>query len=433
MTLLGADYFILVIDLLVLYCFFWTILSYEKKKKRLFGGDYVITIFVFLYIISIFLSIVADNGLSFLGFVKGLRNVSYWVVIFFISSYWMKSYDKVEKLIRVSLLGALIALLWGFRQMLTGLYDFELQRIGQMGNVINEIYEYGRVRIPGTFGDPATYSFFMMSSFFCALIYAKCDDKKCFFVDYRIIALLFFIGMLSSMVRAPIMGLLIGVLLLCALLVVYGIRFEKKYIYVPIFVILSIFFLFYLVDFMLAEKILYNSDSYILEQIDHYLLTATTLVPELFLSDNVLQRQLIRDLSQNMRLQSIYDSVQFMMSNVYGGGLGSMTLNYNAVLSFYPLDVGYFFYGLNLGFLGMMSIIVILIRVLFLGIIKIFTVSSSIICFVGVVLLSCWIAMVISCSVTMYFSSEVVSVYSWLLAGAIINLDKIDFYYQDTL
>ena len=207
-ALFHSNSFLLLQDCLLFVGVISTALS-RLEKRRLFGGNSFIIIFLFLFLFSLISGVILDPLRITLSTIQGLRSLLFGILVLVLSSFWLNSQNRVNHVLKIIVIGSIFSVLYGFKQLIFGLLPFELEHLASMGSSLAEVDKLNRLRVPSVFGDSAAFAFVILLATPLYLV----GQHRQLFPFFRtpprhffIIALLIF-GLGVTLTRAPMVGL----------------------------------------------------------------------------------------------------------------------------------------------------------------------------------------------------------------------------------
>lgn len=417
-SLLKVDYPILMIDFFLWCSFFALILS--RKNKKYFGSSLLIYSLVILFISSLVFRFSYDlivYPFTFQSFII-FRNMSFGMLLLFVSTSIIDCQEKLNKALKIILLGSFLNAIWGFRQLIFGFFNFELDRLAMMGSSLNEMTSLNRFRITSSFGDPLANSFFMMIGVYVFFLAKKRNvlpllTQKLFPFSFLIILF----ALLFTLTRAPLLGLFVGICFYGILIVKVTKRLIRKIVF---YFFLFLFFI-YSLDQLVVSKILLESDSQILTAIHNGLSSFWTLL-QIASSQNLDQElYFLVNQSKDARSEALINSINFCIDNPFGTGYSK-----EFYFPFSLNDVGLLKIAIQSGLIPFIIYFLLFVSVCFKGILN---VRNSIV--IGgdktnYLYVSLWISIVLVGGISSVFDSSVMSVLIWTIAGVNLNIGKFN-------
>jgi hypothetical protein len=411
---------LLLLDLALGFALLFTIGS--RVPHRLLGGSAAVSMLVLVYVLSVIPALFIDRPDSTVSSVQGLRSALFGVVALVTASAWLDTTRRADQFLRVLAIGGVIAAAYAVKQVAFGLLPFEAERVALMGASAREVDVLDRVRIPSLFGDPATFGFFGMLSI-CLLLVAR--RRSVLPVGLRtfprLSVLLILVGVGSTLTRAPMLGLAVAM----AWRLVTSDRFTPRFVAKLVAVALVALLLVFALDWLVTNNVLADSPIGWVRAVHNTLTAVWTLVPSAFGGDSTAQLDALRSGSASQRSDAWVEGLEFLVRNPLGGGLGTMTEGGANVITFSPVDVGFLRYGLELGWVGMFSMMALWAAVFAQGFRKWRRATDSRTRELGRGLLGAWLAIGVAQSVTSFLHTELIAAVAWMVGAQLLNLDRI--------
>jgi hypothetical protein len=416
---------LLILDGLLILCLFMALVDIGKRKGRILGGSKLVFLLIIGYltsaIIGIFVGLYSDIDLVTI--VKGFRSLVFGIGFIFVSSLCMTSQQSVDRFIKVYIYGSLLAGLYGVWQRFFGLLPFELERLSKFGSLAGEIEYTGRFRIPSLFVDPATFSFFMMVAIILLPIIRRRPILPHILRKFYWLGLgLLFAGILFSLVRGPLVGLVGGLLFL----IVIKNRNKFKIAFSLVVSLMAIVLLAAVLNYMVINRSLSHNNSEAIRAIDKVITNAWSVLPIPAESYSLPQEvYAIKTQSMSERRMGWLEGFKYMTAHPFGGGIGSSIITKYGEYRFSPIDVGFMRYGLEMGWLGFISMIALWLSIGFISYKKLKRIPDEVKANVGQRLLGVWIASAIATLSTAFLHTEIISGDLFIIGGILLNLDLI--------
>jgi hypothetical protein len=420
-ALFRSVWFLLVLDALLLLAILTTVAA-DSTGRRAFGGNASVLMFVAMFAVAALPALAVDDAQAGLSSLLAMRRLFFGVGVLYVSSIWLNTDERVTTVVRIFVIGSVIAVVYGLRQLIFGLLPFELERLALMGSGADEIDRLQRVRIPSTFGDPATYSFVMMLGLLLYLYARERHVVPLITRKFHALALpLLVAGIGMTLTRAPMIGLALALMLLILTSGQLGLTLFFKWLAITGGVVAIMLGL----DAVVSSGALSQSDLPWVRSINNVLSAVWTLIPAVFTGEVSGQLELLRSGSPTERLDAWREGLMFLSSHPFGGGPGSITENLNAQISFSPVDVGILRYALEMGWLGFVAQLGLWASVLVAAWRKRARSLDANTRLLGRYLISLWLAVAAAEAITSFFHTEMISVLVWSLGGIMLNLDRI--------
>lgn len=393
-----------------------------RLPHRLLGGSASVSILTLVYVLSVIPALFVDRPDSTVSSVQGLRSALFGVVALVTASAWLDSTRRADQFLRIFVIGGVLAAAYAVKQVVFGLLPFEAERVALMGASAREVDVLDRVRIPSLFGDPATFGFFGMLSICLLLVAWRRAVLPAGVRSFpRLSVLLILVGIGSTLTRAPMLGL--GVAMAWRL--VTSDRFTPRFVAKLVAVALAALLAILLLDWVVTSNVLADSPIGWIHAANNTLTAVWTLVPSMFGDDSTVQLETLRSGSASQRSDAWIEGLEFLVRHPFGGGLGTMTEGGVNLISFSPVDVGFLRYGLELGWVGMFSMIGLWAAVFVQGLRKWRRATDARTRELGRGLLGAWLAIGAAQSVTSFLHTELIAAVAWMVGAQLLNLDRI--------
>ncbi len=415
-SILKIDIFLFSLDIAMLIALLFTIFN-ETALKRVFGGKVSILVFIIIYVISVVLRFALDL-LSFnMQMITVLRNHLFGIGVFVVSSVWINTQQRINVIIRIFVWGGFLAAIYGLRQLLFGFMQFEVDRLALMGASLKEMQVLGRVRMTSSFGDPLVFGFYMMIGIF---YYYIARQKKLLpsltSKAHPVVLMLMVIGLLFSLTRAPLLGLICGGIFIS----IFSFRFTKRNLSVMLKILFGLVIVLFSLNELVTSKILADSDDLILKALNNgtksfwslYQMAMTT-------QENTYDTRMI-NLSKDSRLVAWEDGITYLVSNPFGAGLID-----DSPFDFSVGDTGILSVGLRIGFVGLLAMVMIGFLVGFKSWIQIRSIPDLAYRRVAYIYLGMWVAIIITGAISSILVSSVLAVVIWTVAAILLNQGRI--------
>lgn len=398
-----------------------TTLAY-REPKRLFGGSVGVLVCAALFVTCIVPGVAIDHPESGYSTLQGIRSLVFGIAVLIATSLWMSTVQRVDRYVTIFVIGALFAAVYALRQVVFGLLPFELDRLALMGSSLGEIDKLGRVRIPSSFGDPATFAFVTMVGVMLFLLARQLGSLPTLTrrLAWPSLALLA-VGLGVTLTRTPLMALVAGV----GVVVLSSGRLNFKWVLRIGALAVAGVAAIYGINYLVVNETLAQSNVEWVKSVNNVLSSAWTLIPAFVSGDVGRELDTLRGLSTQSRLDGWTEGLTYLLLHPLGGGLGAMTEGGGNDISFSPIDVGVLRYGLELGWLGMFAMIGLWLAVLVAGLRKYLRISQPRTRTIGRYLMATWVAVGVAECITSFFHTELIAIVVWTLGGIILNLDKI--------
>lgn len=413
------DLFLLLLDLFLFVTFILTILNTNSSRK-IFNGNIYIVIICTIYLLCILLRLIIDffhYPIDYRYFIS-IRNLLIGIEVLVISSYWVTSEKIINKIISILLWCCFITSIYGIRQLIFGFMNFELERLSLMGSSLQEMDSMNRFRITSSFGDPLTFSFFMMIGVYMCILAKKRKIETILVTKiYSIVLLTIISALLLTLTRAPLFGLMIGFILYSIL----TFKLTKNLIFKSLVALTLAFILIISLDWIVTSKVLLNSNNQTLISIHTGIESFWTLF-QIFKGSNIdPELYFLVNQSKDARTIAWDNGTAFLLNNPLGAGL-----THSISFPFALTDVGFLKVGIELGIVGMTSIIFLF---LYVGFNYFFITRSKKINFLfrynNYIILSLWLSIFVVCGISSIIDTSVIALIIWTFAGIMLNDKKI--------
>lgn len=415
-SIIKNDSILLILDLLLLLGLLITFLK-PHRLNQVFAGRVSVFIFISIYLFTVLLSFMTkSSGVSINSFVA-LRNFLFGIGVFVVASAWITKKEYVEYLIKVFIWCIFFACLYGFRQLIFGYFPFELDRLAMMGASAKEAEILNRIRITSSFGDPLVFSFYTMLGYLALLFARKAGFLPRFFnTYYRLMLVIVFLALILSLTRAPLLGLVAGLILF------YLLNNKIKYSHllrVALIFCLGFGFLM-IVNHIVVNELLANSEIPLLASINDGLQSFWSLFEFAFRNSDDPTLEFLTNQSQQDRKEAWSEGIHYLTMHPFGAGIKPV-----GVFSFSIGDVGLLSIGLQIGVFGLVSFLLILSYIgvqAFFDIRNIVSIKwrSS-----GFVFLSMWLAIIICAGISSIFDSSVIALWIWIIASVLLRYREL--------
>jgi len=417
-SILRSEYPLLIQDIIIGIALMQTFVLHRKGPLRLLGGSHIVKASLGLYIGSVTMALISDNIASLTSAVQGLRTLTFGIGFLLLSSAWMNSRRAVDGFLRIYLLGAVFAALYGLRQFVFGLAPFELDRLAVAGSVLDEIKYLGRIRIPSSFGVPPAFAFVMLTAILLVPIsQSRLKLPTAIRRAYPLVlSLLLFIGLLISLMRGPLLAMLVAIAF-------FSITQRRH-----VFARFGLVFLMAIVVLALGQvgatvepdKL----DNKILRGVANIIESVWTVMP--FHGDPLRERQsMLASLPITYRLQYSKEVVAFLISHPLGGGVGTVTTGQARYLHLPSIDIGYLRLAAEIGWPGLLAFLSLFLSVPWVAYWRLRMISDRYTVTLGHRLLALWIGYAVLLATNPYLETEIISAAVWTLGGILLNLDII--------
>lgn len=373
------------------------------------------TLFV-IYIFAVLLSYIFNSILMDVNVATTFMNLIIGSAIFFIASIRLTTKKRMYVLLQIFLVCSIFSALYGLRQLLFGFFDFELERLAIMGASLREYEELNRLRITSTFGDPLLNGFYMMIAVYFSLIIRILNAKsvKPLFCHPMAILLFMFI-LIATLTRAPLVGLMVGLLVYVILVT----RWSYKTLKASAIYIFLMTFCIFAFQYAGDNEIFSDSSNILINSIDSVVKSVNTLIG---MATNAGSDDIsgLVNLSKDMRLAAWGSALDYLLENPLGAGLYS-----DSMFDFTPGDTGLLETALQVGVFGALAFYLLLFAVFATGLRQLYKLSSARDKKVAALLLALWVSIVVTSGISNLMDNGVAALITWIIAGLIVNIRRI--------
>lgn len=411
-----TDVFLFILDILLFLGMLVTIMDTERAKW-IFGGKKTVLVFVSIYVLAIILRAVVDLTSVSIQMITALRNLFFGMQILIVSSAWINTQKRVDMVMKILVLGAFFTAIWGIRQLVFGFMGYELERLGKMGSSLREMEFMGRKRISSGFGDPLTFSFFLMMGLFA---YSHVRKRKQLLWFTKTLhpwsVMVIFIALVLTLTRAPLLGLMVGAIVYMA----FSLRITKKLITNVALVALGLVLLVLGLNWLVESRVLADSESDGLRAIHGGLESFWTLFQLMNSEEMTPEMYFLVNQSKDARSNAWAEGVSYLLSHPWGVGFTG-----NTSFTFSIGDVGILRQGLEIGIIGITSIVFLFITIALNG----FADTKCIPNFEkrkqGYFFIAIWVSIFVVCGISAIIETSVIAIVIWTIGGILLNQKKI--------
>lgn len=369
-----------------------------------------------IYFIALLFGIIVETDGVKQESIVAFRNLIFPVGVLLLSSTYINTITNFKKLMTVIVVSSVICSIYGFKQILFGYHDFELERISLMGATLREIETLDRFRIVSTFGDPLTFGVVLLISLYCAKILGCLNKPKLSYkikMNFSIFVL--FASLIMTLSRAPLLGFFVGLLfskLLCQL------SFRRAISRLVLYCIAGIS-TFFLLSAVVENNILVEYDVPLIGVINSGIESFWSLF-SLGVEDVSSDQYFIIAQSRDSRANSWIDGLDYLVHNPFGAGL---SIGYP--FAFSVGDVGILKLGLQTGFMGLT--IMALMTVYILAVVIKYSNNCKLSTSIEVCnsLVGMWLGLIVTACISSIHDSVVIEILVWSLAGSMLNINSI--------
>lgn len=415
-SVLRTDAFLFILDISLVLGVLATLMDPERTKW-IFGGKKSVLLFVFIYVTAIAIRAAFDFTAVSVQMLTALRNLFFGMQILIVSSAWINTQRRVDMVMKILALGAFFTAIWGIRQLIFGFTDYELERLGKMGSSLREMEFMGRKRISSGFGDPLTFSFFLMMGLF-AYSHVRRRKQLLWFTKkmHPWSVLIIFMALILTLTRAPLLGVMVGVSVYMAL----SLRITRKLMIMVGLALAGVVVLVLGLNWLVESRILADSENDGLRVIHGGLESFWTLF-QLANSDEMTpEMYFLVNQSKDARSNAWGEGVDYLLSHPWGTGFTG-----NTTFTFSVGDVGILRQGLEIGIIGIISVVLIFVAIALNG----FADTRCIPDFnkrkQGYFFIAIWISIFVVCGISAIIETSVIAIVIWTIGGILLNQKKI--------
>lgn len=381
----------------------------------------IVAALLLLCLIAVVPSALIGEPASPLSTVQGIRAIIYGLGVFYLSSVWLTTPERVRRVVIIILGGSLFAALYGLRQLTFGLFEFEFERLGEMGASALEFERLNRLRVPSSFGDPLSFSFMMMTGVLFIVLARRAGMLPPPLKRLTVpLGILFAAGMVTSLTRAPMVGLFVALLALG----VMSWRWSANRVVVLLLAAVTLFGGIRTIDAAVSSGAAIDPSAAGFERsMNNAMIAVWTLLPDFARSQGSTGLEELRVISANARAAGWREAFDFLQENPLGAGIGVTREGGRGLISFSPIDVGYLRYAIELGWFGLLAFVSLWIAVFGIGLLKVRQLASERQRRVGYSLVSIWIGFILCQGVSSISHTGIIAVIVWTTAGILVNLD----------
>ena len=408
-----SDMFLFALDALLAIGVITTIST--RAWPKFVAKHWVANLLFLFYLGWVLVSFAGSQYFFDLSSLKALRNLIFGFGVFMISSTFLTTRKRVHALLNLLLLCSLFTALYGARQLAFGFWDFELDRLALMGASLQEMQTLDRARITSTFGDPLTFGFFMMIGVF--VCWARWEEKHTTVVSgvvHLLYALILVTSLVLSLTRAPLLGLACGAVIVAGLNWRLTLRNIRKAAYFTASTAVGIA----AINAVVENNLLSGYDAGIIKVTNAAFESIWSLL-QLFVDQVESDTYFLVGQSRDARTNAWSEGLRYLVRHPFGAGLSN-----SETFSFSPGDVGILKLGLQIGIIGVGTMIAILALVFAKGLQGFYKLSvmdrkkASI-------FLGAWVAISATAGISSMLDGAAVAVVIWAFAGVILNLEEI--------
>lgn len=160
----------IVLDLLLVLMFFGMFIKQVQERDWSFAKSSIsfwILIWVFLNLVQV-INPVAESRMAWLYTVRSMAGL---ILLYFIACYAFQNLRYIKLVFKILIVIAIVNALYGFYQEFVGFTSFEIAWLYAEKDRFQLVFQWGRLRIFSTFGDPTTFSIYTVySGMFCLIM-----------------------------------------------------------------------------------------------------------------------------------------------------------------------------------------------------------------------------------------------------------------------
>jgi hypothetical protein len=408
--------FLIIQDLLLIIAIVFTIFS-KRKLGNMFGGNSLMFFSVLIYLCLLFFRVILDIEYITPKYLMVFRNLLFGVGILFVSSTWIDNKKMVDTFLSFTVLLTFITSLYGFKQLIFGFTNFELDRLSIMGSSLQEFESLNRTRLTSSFGDPLVFSFFMMIGTYFYFL-AKNRNVAVIITQklhpYSIVII--FISLLLTLTRAPLFGLIIGFVLYQ----IFTFRKNSYKISSNLLKVIALFFLILFFKLAISSNFFSESNNPFIISLNNGIESFNSLLQIAKDVDIDSEEYFLIGQSKDARSNAWKEGFYQMLNTPLGSGLTN-----GKTFSFSLDDVGLLSIGLQIGILGFFVVLSFYVIIGFQSFYHISQCKEEVGRKFGYLLFSLWISIFITSGISSIFDNSIISTLTWTIAGISLNQKKI--------
>lgn len=408
-------YYLLILDIILIS----VIANINFNLKSSGNKNPFIYFFIICSFLSVFTAFIFEIENVNEGSIQGIRSLLFGLFVFTASKRIFTNFERIDKFLRLILVLSFISIFWGLRQIIFGLFPFELNRLGLMGSSLIEFEIFNRLRIPSTFGDGASFSYYMMIAVFVYQIARKRNVLP--FITNKLHPwsfILILLGLVFSLNRAPFLGVLVGSVIY---FIFHKRQDSRKVFRNTVYFVIIIFIVFAL------NQLQKTFDTKFLGfygiQLFRGFESIWSVFAQLGLYQEIDDTNVLLNVSRNARELGIIELFKNYLT-LFGLGIGQIAKG-TFKLNFSPVDTGFFIYLLYVGMFGFFSFIGVYLMILIKSIQNVLLNRKNYFSDFMLLFMSLWIAILVANSFTSYIFTEIVSLITFCVAGIIVNIGSI--------
>jgi hypothetical protein len=408
--------------------------SEQARDVHFLGNSKLVLVGFWLYIATTVVGLFTVQSVALIQALQGLRTWLFGMGFLVLGSIWMRSARAVDGFVRVYFFGALFAVLYGFRQFIWGLFPFERAYLVTAASIAREIEYLGRVRIPSSFGYPTLFAFILVVALLLSpLMHARRPASRGMLqtVFAWIPPIVFFSGILMSLMRGPVVALLISL----TVLLLTNLTLRKT-----LTTLLLVGMLLAVVFLLPVQKHASYENTFAQNVLK---VRETFLSFFAFFTPDIVSEEAYRQATYSIikRREFLFDTLEVLAIHPLGGGVGSVTTRQKQPftsglgstqarkggrIQFTAIDIGYLRRAAETGYPGLLGFLALFLSIPLVGYQKLRLVSHRYSVTLGRQILGIWIAVSILLCSGGYLETEIVSAPFWTMGGMLLNLDLID-------
>ncbi len=332
-------------DIMISLLFISMFMHQLTEKDWSFARDPV-SYAILVWVMYVVLEFINPNAASRVAWLYTIRGMAGTMVMYFIISYAIKDIKFVKSLISLWLILSILAMLYGLSQEYIGLTPFDEKWIYEEEARVKLLFVMAHLRKFSFLADPAVFGFLMVYTGILSLILSFGAENKLIKYGLVLTSLLMFLAMLYTGTRA-------AYILIPAGAVFYSfLTLNKKIISAVLILLAAMVVLIYMP----------STDANIVR-------FQTAFFPE-------------KDPSYNVRMQNQKFIQPYIQSNPLGGGLGSTgewgkRFSPNSPLANFPPDSGFVRIAVELGPIGLLIYLFMLMVIFYKGIKDYFRIKNK--------------------------------------------------------
>jgi hypothetical protein len=415
-ALLRSNLPVLIIDALAVVLVLQTFSLRRPGGIVILDGSKLVMMAVLVFFVTVAIGLTSDNIVSGVDAIRGVRTLLFGLVILVLSTVWLDSPRAMDTFLRIVMIASILAALWGIRQLMFGLWPYEIERLAIAGSSLTEWRTMGRLRVPSFFGVPTAFAFVMLTGIMLVPVAVARGTSAWMSSRPRAIAvgLLLTFGLLSSLMRGAFLGLIVGLVTVALLRGgVLAVRLVKT---------LAAGLLIIATAYGALQLRLEESTNTMVRSLGTNLQSAWSTIPLLPSAQLSSDQQRLASYSVQVRTNYIRQLVDFLNERPLGAGVGTITTSSSRYIVLPTIDIGFLRVGAELGWLGLVAYVGLFASVALAGFRRLRTIRDARLVRCGRWLLGLWVAYSAAMLTNGYFETETLSVIGWSVAGLMLNL-----------